>query len=97
MKKLVLKNVLPAAIVALAVSGAFATTSMQRAPEKSTVAFKWGYLPNANGTCSTTQVSCSDIQKDQLCRVGDTSGAIAYDRDSQNNCVQPLYRLINGQ
>ncbi|MCC9063633.1 DUF6520 family protein [Flavobacterium piscisymbiosum] len=96
MKTLFLKNVLPAAVVALAISGAFLTTSMQSAPEKSAVAFKWGYVPNANGTCSSIQVPCSDIQKPQLCQMG-TAGAVAYERDNQNNCVQPLYRLVNGQ
>lgn len=97
MKTLILKNVLPAAVVALAVSGAFATTSMQKAPEKNDVALKWGYFANPNGTCSPNRIQCSDRQKEELCRMGDTSGQIAYEKNAENNCVQPLYRVINGQ
>lgn len=98
MKTLFLKNLMPAAVVALAISGAFATTSMQSAPQKNSLALKWGYLPNSNGECSTNQVRCSDIPKEEFCHVGDvTSGAIAYEQDAQNNCIQPLYRVVNGQ
>ena len=87
MKTLFLKNMMPAAVIAMAVSGAFATTSMQSVSKKE--AFKWGYLPNATGGCSNVRIACDDTPKPDLCQVNNT-GAVAYDPDT--NCIQALYR-----
>ena len=87
MKKLFLKNMMPAAVIALALGGAFATTSMQSAPKEE--AFKWGYFPNATAGCSNVRIACDDTPTPNLCRVDDNS-PIAYDLDT--NCVQPLYK-----
>jgi len=90
MKKLFLKNMMPAVVAVLAVSGAFATMSMKNVSEKE--AFKWGYLPNpsAGGCDENLKISCSDIPTQFACRVNGNTGAIAYDKDT--NCVQNLYR-----
>lgn len=97
MKALILKNVLPAATVALAISGAFFTASMQTAPTKSTAALKWGFTADSNGDCTANEYQCSDIQKPRLCRVNDLTGAVVYAQDNQNNCIEPLFRIENGQ
>ncbi|SHH16520.1 DUF6520 family protein [Flavobacterium johnsoniae] len=86
MKKLFLKNMMPAAVIALAVGGAFATTSMQSAPKEK--ALKWGNFPNATGGCSNEQIECIETPG-AFCQVDDNS-PIAYDLDT--NCVQPLYK-----
>lgn len=86
MKKLFLKNMMPAAVIALALGGAFATTSMQSAPKE--LAPKWGYFPNASSGCSNVRIECNDTPG-AFCQVDDNS-PIAYDLDT--NCVQPLYK-----
>ncbi|WP_433836305.1 DUF6520 family protein [Flavobacterium anhuiense] len=96
MKTLFVKNVMPAAVAVLAVAGAFATTSMQRAEKAKTVALKSGYY-FLNGQCNQGPVECSDIPKDDVCRLNITSGPTIYDRDEDNNCPLPLYRIVDGQ
>lgn len=91
MKTLNFKKMVPITVFALGISGAFVTTSMQSA-SKTDVAPKIGYLQNSQGKCTNTQVNCNDTPSAFLCRIGGTSGAVAYDKDAQNNCVQPLYR-----
>jgi hypothetical protein len=92
MKNSFIKNMVPIAVIALGISGAFVTTSMQSA-SKSELAPKVGYLANPQGKCTQTTVNCETIQSAFLCRLGVTSGPVAYDKDiATNNCVQPLYR-----
>ncbi|MDP5198995.1 hypothetical protein [Flavobacterium sp. DG2-3] len=92
MKTLNFKNMVPIAVIALGISGAFVTTSMQSA-SKSAFNPKIGYLANSQGKCINTPVNCDDTPSAFLCRIGGTSGAVAYDKDvATNNCVQPLYR-----
>lgn len=89
MKAVFLNKTARAGAVVLAVAGAFFTTSMQ---EVSTAAPKIGYLVDNNGDCSNVQVQCNDTPSAFLCRANGTTGAIAYDKDSDDNCIQPLYR-----
>lgn len=89
MKTLNSKKFLPIAVIALAIGGAFATTSMQRVSDD---APKNGFTRNANNKCTAVQVNCDDIPQPQMCRVSGTSGAIAYDKVGNNDCLQPLYR-----
>lgn len=91
MKTFFSKNMIPIAVAVLGIGGAFVTTSMQNI-SKNEVPPKIGYLANPQGKCTNTQVNCSDIPTAFLCRLGVTSGPVAYDKDAQNNCVQPLYR-----
>ncbi|RED27000.1 DUF6520 family protein [Flavobacterium hibisci] len=87
MKTLNLKNMLPAAVIAMAVGGAFMTTSMQ---SSSKLAQKDGYTRNSQNECSTIQVNCSDNPLNSFCRV---SGAQAYEKPEDSNiCTTPLYK-----
>lgn len=97
MKTLFLKNGMPAMAAVFAIAGAFATTSMQSVEKNKTATIVPGYFPNStNGECDQP-TPCSDVVKPQLCRVNGATGAIAYEKDDQNNCIQPLYRIVNGQ
>jgi hypothetical protein len=90
MKTLFLKNMMPIAVVALGLSGAFVTTSMQSV-SKAETAPKVGYvrIPNTM-KCSDVSVNCNTTPTPFLCQLG---ANIAYDKDpATNNCVQPLYR-----
>lgn len=98
MKSLFLKNGMPVAAVLLAMAGAFATTSMQSSPKADILAIRPGYFPDSNGDCTDEEpIDCSTNLKAQFCRLNVTSGPVAYDKDEENNCVQPLYRVVNGQ
>ncbi|MCI9843501.1 DUF6520 family protein [Flavobacterium pectinovorum] len=87
MKTLFLKKVTPFAVVALAVAGAFATTSMQSA---SVVEQAIGYTLNSQGACNI-EVECSTIPA-QVCRVNGDSGAQAFGKNDQENCTEILFR-----
>ncbi|MFC0778690.1 DUF6520 family protein [Flavobacterium sp. HJSW_4] len=91
MKSLFLKNMVPIAVVAFGISGAFLTTSMQSA-SKSESAPKVGYLRNADNSCQQTPVNCDDTPSQFVCRLNITSGPQAYDKDADNNCINTLYR-----
>lgn len=93
MKTLFLKNMMPIAVVAFGISGAFVTTSMQSV-SKTETAPKIGYLRNANNSkCSEVSVNCNTTPSAFLCQAGGTSGPVAYDKDiPTNNCMQALYR-----
>ena len=97
MKKAILKHVMPLAAGVLAIAGAFTTTSMQSAAKAETAALQWGYIPDSDGSCDTPPIQCSDIVKPQLCRLNDLTGPLAYEKDNENNCVRPYYRVVNGQ
>ena len=82
---------MPFAVMALGISGAFVTTSMQNASKAA--APKIGYSLNANGSCSNIAQSCETTPKAFVCYIGGgTSGAQAFGKDAQGNCVQTLYR-----
>ncbi|MDR6761904.1 hypothetical protein J2Y38_002113 [Flavobacterium sp. 2755] len=97
MKTLFFKNVMPAAAAVLAIAGAFATTSMQGAEKNKTAAIQQGYYPDADGKCTQGPVNCSNILKAQFCLLNVNSGPIVYETDEEDNCVMPLYRIVNGQ
>ncbi|WP_123924588.1 DUF6520 family protein [Flavobacterium sp. WLB] len=90
MKTLNLKNMLPAAVIAMAVGGAFMTTSMQSASKLDP---KDGFTRNSQNECSTVPVDCDTTPKQQLCRVSGDTGAIAYDKPEDSNiCAEPLFK-----
>ncbi len=86
MKPLVFKNVIPAAVVAFGIAGAFATMSMQSA----NVTPKIGYARNAQGPCDIP-VDC-DTEGSQVCRLNGTSGPQAFGKNAQGNCNEVLFR-----
>ncbi|WP_432221820.1 hypothetical protein ACRASX_14995 [Flavobacterium sp. TMP13] len=88
MKTLFLKNIAPFAVIAMGISGAFATTSMQNA--SSSVA-PIGYTLGAQNKCNI-EVSCSTNSTNPVCRQGITSGPQAFGKNAQGNCDVQLYR-----
>lgn len=89
MKTLILKNMMPFAVAVLGISGAFVTTSMQSASKS---AFpKIGYTLNAQSHCNV-EVNCNTTPSQFVCRAGGTSGAQAYGKNPQGDCVEILYR-----
>lgn len=88
--KTLLKNVLPIAVVALAVSGAFVTTSMQSASKLAVS--KIGYPKDNQGNCILDMPqNCNTTNNASLCYVGGgTSGTRAY--GVAQNCQEILFR-----
>ncbi|WP_163399426.1 DUF6520 family protein [Flavobacterium fluviatile] len=87
--KTMLKKIMPVAVFALGITGAFVTTSMQSA--STDAAPQLGYILDANNECSDVEVTCSDIPK-QVCRQNVTSGPQAFAKDEDGNCNQVTYR-----
>lgn len=86
---------MPIAVVALAVSGAFMTTSMQSAAKIS--GLQTGFKPNPDGTCSNMSAQCENTQTANLCYIGGgISGVQAFGKDPLNdNCSVTLWRPVN--
>lgn len=89
MKTMFFKNMIPVAVVAMGISGAFFTTSMQSASK--VVAPKIGYILNAQGACNI-QVDCNTTPRNQICRLNGDSGPQAFGKNLQGNCNEVLYR-----
>ncbi|SHM04910.1 DUF6520 family protein [Flavobacterium saccharophilum] len=86
-----LKNILPITIIAFGISGAFISTAMEKGTAKITALPLIGYPVSPDGKCTDIAVNCNDLGT-ALCRVSGLSGPVAYQKDAQNNCLQPLYR-----
>lgn len=93
MKTEFLKNVIPFAVVTLGISGAFVTTSMQKAPKD--LIPEDGYALNPQGGCSDTKTSCDTQETDYVCRIGGLSGPQAFGKDEDDRCVVKLWRPDN--
>lgn len=79
---------MPVAVIALGITGAFATMSMQSSTKS--IAPKTGYVLNAQGACNIP-VSCN-TQGTQICRLNDTSGPQAFGKNAQGDCNEVLFR-----
>jgi hypothetical protein len=88
MKTQFLNKMIPFAVVVMGITGAFLTTSMQS--DSNSAAPRTGYINGPQGACSV-QVNCSDVPN-AVCRANGATGAQAFGKDSQNNCVELLYR-----
>ena len=89
MKKLLSKNSIPIVVIALGITGAFVTTSMQSVSgDKPPVI---GYLVDEQGLCRDVPINCGTLSP-FLCRLNGTTGPIAYEKDDNGTCVIPLYR-----
>ncbi|TDO96079.1 DUF6520 family protein [Flavobacterium sp. 245] len=86
MKTLILKNMVPFAVVVMGISGAFLTTSMQSASR----ALPIGYTLDAEGDCNI-EVNCSTNSNNPKCRQFGATGPQAYEKVG-NNCPTELYR-----
>lgn len=86
------KQVLPVAVFALAIAGAFTTHAMNG--RSRTAAPIQGYQKlNPQGTSCEQKDMCSTINNGTVCTVGlNPSGAQLFAKNSANNCVQPVYR-----
>lgn len=89
--KTFLKNVMPAAVIALGITGAFATMSMQSTEKK--LVPKMGYILNAQGACDI-QVNC-ETSGNQVCRLNGATGPQAFGKNAQGNCNEVLFRPAN--
>ena len=86
MKKLILKNIAPFAVIVMGVSGAFLTTSMQSASR----ALPNGYTLDAERDCNI-EVNCGTNSNNPKCKQFGDTGAQAFGKVG-NNCPTELYR-----
>lgn len=87
MKTIILKNLVPFAVIVMAISGAFVTTSMQSASKIS--APRIGYVLNEDDDCNI-EVNCSDTPG-PLCM---SAGQQAFGKNTPSSvtCNLELYR-----
>ncbi|PXY40865.1 hypothetical protein DMB65_09800 [Flavobacterium cheongpyeongense] len=86
MKTNFFKNMIPAAVVALGISGAFVTTSMQSA--SSMTAPRIGYTLDENDECDI-EVNCNTTPN-PICV--SSTGSQAFGKNAQGNCDVQLYK-----
>ena len=86
MKTNFFKNMVPAAVVALGISGAFVTTSMQSASKMTAPSI--GYTLDQNDECDVP-VNCNTTPA-AICQ--DSSGHQAFGENAQGNCDVKLYK-----
>lgn len=92
MKTLFLKNVMPFAVVAFGIAGAFVTTSMQSSSTNTLP--KYGYVRNPQGICNI-RVNC-DTQQGPVCRLNGDTGPQAFGKPTpESNCTELMYRPAN--
>ncbi|KVV16224.1 DUF6520 family protein [Flavobacterium sp. TAB 87] len=84
MKTLILKNLVPFAVIVMGISGAFVTTSMQSNSEIN--APRTGYILDENDDCDV-QINCSDTPG-AICT---SAGEQAFGKNAQGNCNVVLY------
>ena len=91
MKTLFLKNGMPIATAVLAISGAFATTSMQSSSSSGVFVPTVGYvIPECE-----IAVLCCDVPSSQICRLSYPNGLIAAGKDPiMGQCVRTLWRYV---
>ena len=88
MKTIILKNMMPFAILALGLVGAFATTSMQSAEKVEHII---GYRDTPQNPCSIP-VPC-DTEQGEVCRVSYPDGEQVFAlNESQTTCSQIVYK-----
>lgn len=92
MKAIFVKQVLPVAVFALAIAGAFTTHAMNE--RSKTAAPVQGYTKlNLEATSCEAHDMCSTTNNGTICRVGLVpSGAQLFGKNSANECVIPVYR-----
>jgi hypothetical protein len=83
------KKMIPMAVAVLGISGAFVTTSMQKA--SSTLTPRLGYVLDENDDCNIA-VQC-DTNPNPICKHSD--GQQAFGKDAQGNCNVTLYEPSN--
>lgn len=90
MKTVFFKKLMPVAVFAVGITGAFVTTSMQSAAKSA--APEIGYLRDADKHCDFERpISCNDIPG-PVCLQNTTSGPQVWAEDAQGNCTKLTYR-----
>lgn len=84
MKTQIFKNVMPFAVAAMGIAGAFVTTSMQ-STEKEMILVD-AYNPS---NCQDIVKQCDNDQRTFICRINSTQ---LYGKDNNGNCVETLYQ-----
>jgi hypothetical protein len=92
MKTNFVKQVVPVAVFALAIAGAFTTHAMNE--RSKTTAIVPGYIKlNPQGTSCEQRDLCSTVNTGNICTVGQVPGGTQlFDKNSANQCTVPLYR-----
>ena len=81
-------KLIPIAVIALAIAGAFTTHAMSRSSK--VVANQQGFVKqNPLGTMCDVSITCSNIP-DALCKVGTTQ---IWGKDASGKCIVELYRI----
>ncbi|MBC5862835.1 DUF6520 family protein [Flavobacterium turcicum] len=86
------KQVLPVAVFALAIAGAFTTNAMSQ--RSKTVAPVQGFIKlNLQATSCEQRDMCSNVNNGIVCTVGLVpSGAQLFGKNSSGQCSVPIYR-----
>lgn len=91
MNTIMFKKMMPLAVFALGISGAFLTTSMQSSAKAELLPII-GYVDaHDGGTPCDIPVDCADEGQD-LCRQFGDSGPQAKAQDSPTTCAQQVYK-----
>ncbi|MBG6063159.1 hypothetical protein IWX83_002969 [Flavobacterium sp. CG_9.1] len=92
MKANFIKQVIPVAVFALAIAGAFTTNAMN--VRSKTVATVQGYVKlNPQGTSCEQRDMCSTINNGNICTVGLIPGGTPlFAKNSANQCTVTVYR-----
>lgn len=90
MKTIILKKMMPVAVFALGISGAFLTTSMQSDDNVDALIPILGFVPDTDDPCDLP-VAC-DTNIGPVCRLFGTSGPQAKAMDSPTTCNRVVYR-----
>ena len=86
-KTIFFRKMMPLAVFALGIAGAFTTMSMQ---SDKILAHQDGWAKNQLGQPCALRIDCSDVSGD-MCRVSYPSGEIAY-RKPATVCTTALFR-----
>jgi hypothetical protein len=92
MKTIFMKQVLPVAVFAFAIAGAFTTHAMNE--RSKTFAQVEGFIKlDPNGDECEERDECSTVNNGIVCRVGySPAGAQLYAKNSADKCTVPVYR-----
>jgi hypothetical protein len=92
MKTNFVKQVVPVAVFALAIAGAFTTHAMNE--RSRTTAPVQGYIKlNPQGTSCEQRDLCSTVNNGFICTVGQVpTGTQLFAKNSANQCTLPVYR-----
>ncbi|WP_149207346.1 DUF6520 family protein [Flavobacterium johnsoniae] len=93
MKSKFAKQVLPVAVFALAIAGAFTTNAMNQRSKAATPAQGYLKLNPQGSNCQEQDDECQIENTGNVCTVDlNPTGAQLFGKNSAGNCVQTIYR-----